>query len=98
MTCVSDLEWKTATGRKIRLGDMTDKHLDNALAMVKRLRDKWNAEAAAATCPHLTSPDSMAAYYADHAMNDALDKATIYAGWVEAFEIEKSRRKKPVDE
>jgi len=58
--------WKQKDGTIIRIRDMTDGHLLNTIAMLKRKSDAINDEAEAAACGMFHG--DMASYYAEQAV------------------------------
>lgn len=42
---VQNLIWECKDGTKLRLGDMTDRHLNNSIRHQKRMVEKWEHEA-----------------------------------------------------
>lgn len=63
MTCKITKIWTTKDGKKIRICDMTDRHLLNTIRML-------DAHSSIMDLDHFPdfAPDSMAAYYADQSL------------------------------
>lgn len=90
-TYPQDVVWTQKSGALIRLGDMEDSHLANCIRLIRRKRDKYDAELSAAyTYPG--DPDSMGSYYADIAGDEAAGKAAECSREIEIFMDELRRR------
>jgi hypothetical protein len=97
-TKIDDVIWQTKDGTRIRLGDVTDSHLQNIIQHLEERRARFQAEADAAAS-YGGSPDGMAAYYADCAMDQAFDKVWKTDRWLELMHMMRRRRavkQKPV--
>jgi hypothetical protein len=59
--------WTTKSGERLRICDMTDQHLNNAIALLKRSFEKLLALniSAAYSIGSSFNPDGMASYYCD---------------------------------
>lgn len=84
--------WTTRDGRRIPLAEMTDTHLSNTLAMLRRKQDNIEAETNAAAA-YVGTSDSMAAYYAEHAMDEGFERSRECCMWIDLLEGEQNRRK-----
>lgn len=82
-------------GTKIRVCDMTDSHLDNALAMMKRMGNAIQLEAA---CHFPSFGGEMAQYYAEQEFDRMMEAQPMelafehYGEVVRAMELDKERR------
>jgi hypothetical protein len=59
--------WKTKEGHRLRICDMTDQHIKNAMRYLRRAAEESlsNEISAAYSVSSSFNPDGMAAYYAD---------------------------------
>lgn len=85
--------WRMANGEYIHLSKMTDDHLRNTHRHMARRLHMWSDEEHAALSFSPASQDSMAAYYADRAADDAWNQQMRCKAWIEIFEEEMSARK-----
>ena len=87
-----DVPWVMRDKRKIRLGDMTDSHLANAIRMLRRKIEKLWDEMGAGYSYIGGNPDSMGTYYAHIAADQAGDEAGYWSRVEEAMMDELRRR------
>jgi hypothetical protein len=85
---MSEPVWTKRDGTKIRVVDMDDSHLGNAIAMLER----------AEMPSHDFPADTMAAYYADGDMDKEWGKYVDAQIWLEVLREEKRRRERLIDE
>lgn len=84
--------WRMANGQYIHLTKMTDEHLRNTHRHMRNREQMWSSEEHAALSYTPASPDSMAAYYADRAADDAWLNQMHCRAWVEIFKAEIDKR------
>ena len=85
-TATEEPVWETKDGRRLRVADMTDDHIQNTIAMLRR--KGWNSmgdlDSFLMGGPH---DSEMAEMYFFHELNDV--KVT---GWLDVFDAELRRR------
>lgn len=92
-TYPQDILWIQRDRTTIRLGDMSDSHLANAIRMCRRIADKHMTEMGAAYS-YPGNPDGMGAYYADQAGHEAGDKMLQWSRAAETL-LDELRRRYP---
>jgi hypothetical protein len=86
--------WTTREGERIPVEQMTDAHLANAVAFLKRRIADLDEESDAAA--GWGGSGDMSSYYADQSMFACFaESVQIRDGWLSVLEAEQKRRRKP---
>lgn len=88
-----EIIWTTSSGKTIRIDQMNDEHLNNAINFCKRKAEQLHEESLdGLAIASSFSSDSMASYYSYGESDDLFKKADRYREWVRILEIEQFRR------
>jgi hypothetical protein len=85
-----DLTWKTKDGRDVKVMEMTDQHLVNTIAFLKRNIERYRDNEAAAYGG--MSGGDMSSYYAEGEADCASDKIMVAQEWLAVMKQEIVRR------
>jgi hypothetical protein len=86
------MKWKTKEGKILDIVDMSEKHLINCIAMLRRREEVEDREAMCAA--GYTGSGEGATYAADQAMDEAFSRACYYGDLARVMEHELASRKR----
>ncbi len=84
--------WTTRDGTKVPVTEMTDTHLKNTIAMLRRLEATCADRVAASAAVASTLSGDMASYYAEGAIDHEICNLSAVQTWITILQAEQARR------